>query len=277
MKMVRDLGEKFLKGINVIGHARELEGLRTQLIVPFIILVAGSCVSSLILAAGSWGLFTRWLGAAFHSSLTSLTLHEYMISLVSVLAIAELARQLFGVKARLKKYIEWEYVWRYFKGFALAIAVFVPALFFSQFGVNELFRTLAFYGVQPKTIPVVLWLFFLSIVTLLGCALIVYLFRLSLVFSTYTLAFIMQGRGMGEAILKGSRLFNTQWPYILGLILLFMVCATGIEGFFDFWLISYPRVITSELRGFLLSGLLLLYCALFFSYHRRVSKVPTGR
>lgn len=268
MKFLQEIGWKFLKGINVVEHQRELANLRTNLLLPLSILFVGSSLSSALFVLGSWKQV---------AALTSPMLHEYIVSLVSIFAISELARQLFGAKIKTKEYVEWIYIGRYLKGFLLAGAVFVPAIFMAQFGMDEMGRYIFFYGAQPKTMAVVVWLGLLSLVSLALGALVLYLFRLALIFSTYTLALIMQGRGFKEAIVKGSRLFSSHWPYVAGLILLFMVCATGIEGLFELCFVSNSSIVVSESRGFLLSVLLLLYCALFFSYHRRVSKVPTSR
>lgn len=159
----------------------------------------------------------------------------------------------------------------------MAALVFLPVLVMAKVGLDTLGYYGCMYNAQPKSLSVIGMLIGLGLAAVALYAVVFYFFRLSIIFSTYALAFIMQGKGIGESISKGTKLFNAHWAYTAGLMTLFAVIAIGLEYSADHLFALTRHEWINEVKGFALSTLLLLYCALFFSYHKRVSKVPTSR
>jgi len=280
VKALLDGMRKFSKSFNVVALYEELVGIKEQLANAFMVLVAGVFLSYAADFFGFWHLFHLHVSFLVNVPFMPIDIREYVVSLQPFFFLSMLARDMFASRSpRLQKkddtYLT--YLWRYIKAVFLIAAVFVPCYLLAQTALG--FQTAFLHRLSgaPFGLLYCLYFCFALALSLFFAVLALWACRWLLVLITYWFAFIMQGKGPREALQRASKIFASHWAYALGLIALLMGGSWLVGYVFEYLLRAAPNSLLGACDNLLSSSLLLLYCALFFSYHKRVSKVPTSR
>jgi hypothetical protein len=284
IRFPKEFGRKLVKGFNVVDHWDELMGLREYVQGPWLMLVAGTIFATVLRMVGIWDKANALVVSVVPALAGIVNTQIIFLSVLTYFYLPLLAQNIFMSRSKSSKHNESFlcYFWRYLKG--MVAVVIVPSIvYFVVFigGIAAVVQPLVTLLQGPKTALNVVMLAGLSLVSLVMA--ICFLIATALMFAlpTYAFAFALQGVGVKDALVRGIRLFMSQWVYTSGLLSLFLLLPMLIRVLLVVFGAQYVHILQAPLVGdigtYLMMLSVLVYYTLFFAYHKRVSKIPSSR
>lgn len=285
IRLPKDFGRKVAKGFNIKAHLEEFIELREYVQMPWLILVGGTLLAIALRFAGAWALLNSMIGSVVPVLNGMVNSNFMFLSGLSYIYLPLLARNMFMSRAKSNKNQEsfFAYFFRYLKGM-IGLVIFPSSIAFSIMGVLFYLLFPVIVGLQqgPSTVLNMVMMGGLQLILLGVTGLLCWAAFYFIGFFTYAFAFFLQGHCLRESVTRGLRLFMTQRVYTLSLISLFFLVPICIH--MSILLLAnryFPSFSGGELLkefvGYLYMVWYLIYYTIFFAYHKRVSKIPSGR
>ena len=276
---LRDLWRKCGKGLNIFNHWEELCGLDAYLWRPFLMLSVGAVLVFAGDMFGLWALLAHQMTFTLPGHFFAADVVWMLYILLPVLPVTILGQEMFMARSRSSKANDawWVYLYRYIKGIAALLMASLVSVVIGIAAIPYILKHIELLMQGPKTAKAIAMLMAfggLGLTTGLVLLAVVILICVAL---TYGLAFIMQGKSVYESMRKGLKLLRAHWMYTTALMLLQFGVTSAIEWMGMLLHTKFPYTFIFHGIHFAMAVVFLLYWALLFSYHKRISKVPTTR
>jgi len=277
--VLRDVLRKGSKGLNLVNHWDELWSLDDQLARPFKVLIGGAIIALVGEFTGLWDLLSGVLSNVLPGFLLPIDITGLIYLLVPIFALSLLGQEMFMARSRSSKANDalWVYIARYMLAITFLATVGALAFLIAKCGGEYLITQMELLLANPKTFYDMLLIAGMGAAGLVLAVTLILLARIVLAAMTYTMAFLMQGKPLIESIRKGQKLFAAHWIYTVCLMLLQFGFNSAFSIAGEYAYDRFPYALINHGIHFATVLVLLVYCALMFSYHKRISKIPTNR
>lgn len=268
----QDWRDKIVHGLNIFSHIDQLHKQRKKLAVA-VRMWAGALVISLIAhSLGVWSLLVGHISSFVQRMLPNAVLvlqpvnmSNQFIYLCSWVVVPIVVRAILSGARRTTKSWAWYFV-RFLLaslwiGIATGLAISIASVAIQwgsgiQFAVGN--GRLFGQVICPGIGVLLLWLIAL------------YMTRAALTGLTFGAAFLLQGKKLVDSYLRGARLFNTHWPYVMGVLFYFFALNAIVQ------VVVVPAVPANSFWAIIAGGLSYalwpLYWGIILPYHKMAAR-----
>ncbi len=277
--VLRDVLRKGSKGLNLVNHWDELWSLDDQLRRPFRVLIGGALIALVGDFSGLWDMAATALTHFVPSMFLPLDITGFIYLLIPIFSLSLLGQEMFMARSRSSKANDalWVYLARYMLAITFLATVAAGGFVLAKCGGEYLITQMQLLIAQPKTTVDMLLMAGIGATSVVLVLVLLFLIRVVLAAMTYTMAFLMQGKPLFESIRKGQKLFAAHSIYTISLMLLQFGFNSAFSIAGEYAYDRFPYALINHGIHFATVVILLLYCALMFSYHKRIAKIPTNR
>ncbi len=285
IRLPKEFGRKLFKGLNVVEYWETFMGLREHAQGALYFILGGALAATVLRIVGVWHNLDDVVVGFLPALAGMVNTKLIFLSLLSYIYLPLVGQQIFMARSKNSKHNDSyiTYFGRYLK--AMLVVVGLPSIAHVVASSVPLLLILHASGrllTGPQTaLTIALWCG-LGLIWLVVIGFVCAGFAVLLGLGTYSFAFVLQGVGLRDSVVRGVRLFFAQWVYTVTLILVFLF---GPNVFFQVMpsilgAAYFPILKTAFVQElFFYMGMFttLVYYVVFFAYHKRVSKVPSSR